>query len=168
MHVRQARATDSEAMRRIYNHEVTNSTATFDLVPRTIEEQARWLADHQGTHPAIVAIDDDGTVLGFGSLAVFRDRPSYSITVENSVYVDKDQRGRGIGRMLLTELVELATGLGYHSVVARISGDNEASIALHRECGFAMVGIEREVGRKFGRWLDVAIMQRMLGSRASG
>ena len=88
MHVRLAAPSDAEAIRRIYNAEVVGSTATFDLRPRSVEEQAAWMVEHQGTYPAIVAVDDDGTVLGFGSLSSYRDRPSYSTTVENSVYVD--------------------------------------------------------------------------------
>jgi phosphinothricin acetyltransferase len=82
--------------------------------------------------------------------------------VEDSVYVRHDQRGRGVGRLLLGELVGLATAYGYHAVMARIVGGHEASIGLHQSCGFELVGVEREVGRKFGRWLDVALMQRLL------
>jgi phosphinothricin acetyltransferase len=102
-------------------------------------------------------------VLGFGSLSSYRDRPSYSTTVENSVYVAEEHRGEGVGRVLLDELVRLGTLHGFHSMVARVGGDNGASIALHRACGFELVGVEREIGRKFNRWLDVAVLQRMLG-----
>jgi phosphinothricin acetyltransferase len=161
MHVRLARAADAEAIRAIYNAEVTGSTATFDLVPRTHEEQVSWLDDHRGPYPAVVAVDDD-LLLGFGSLSVFRDRPAYATTVEDSVYVDRTQRGRGVGRVLMDELVSLATQHGFHCIVARIGGDNGASIALHEACGFRLVGVEREVGRKFNRWLDVSVLQRML------
>ncbi len=113
------------------------------------------MAEHRGAHPAIVAVDDGEQVLGFGSLSVFRDRPAYATTVENSVYVDAASRGAGVGRALLDELVVLAGQHGFHTVIARVGGDNEASIALHLACGFEMVGVEREVGRKFNRWLDV-------------
>ena len=85
--------------------------------------------------------------------------PAYSTTVEDSVYVAADHRGQGVGKALLGELVDLAAAHGFHAVMARIVGDHEASIALHRSCGFELVGIEREIGRKFGRWLDVALMQ---------
>jgi phosphinothricin acetyltransferase len=162
MHVRLARPSDAEAIRAIYNAEVTGSTATFDLVPRTSEEQVAWLEEHEGPYPAIVAVDEDDDVVGFGSLSVFRDRPAYATTVENSVYVDDRVRGRGVGRLLLAALVDLATQHGFHCVIARIGGDNVASIALHEACGFRMVGVEREVGRKFSRWLDVSVLQRML------
>lgn len=159
--VRLAERRDAEAMRAIYNVEVTESTATFDLVPRTLDEQVDWIAGHSGAHPAIVA-SDEGEVVGFGSLSPFKDRPAYATTVEDSVYVRRDRRGQGLGRLLLDELLRLAREHGFHSVMARIVGGHEASIALHRACGFELVGTEREVGRKFGRWLDVVEMQKML------
>ena len=152
---------DAEAIRAIYNVEVTRSTVTFDIVARTVDEQRAWIEEHQGAHPAVVALSG-ATVAGFGSLSPFRERAAYATTVEDSVYVDEAWRGRGVGRRLLGELVALARGQGFHTVIARISGDNEASIALHRAEGFALVGVEREVGRKFGRWIDVTVMQRML------
>jgi phosphinothricin acetyltransferase len=161
--VRLARVEDAEAIRLIYNREVTDSTVTFDLVPRTPDDQLRWMADHSGVHPVLVAEDDaTGEVVGFASLSPYRSRPAYSTTVEDSVYVDAAQRGRGIGRLLLGGIVSLAETSGFHAVMARIVGTHAASIALHRSCGFELVGVEREVGRKFGRWLDVALMQRLL------
>ena len=163
MRVRLAESSDAESIRRIYNVEVLGSTATFDLRARTVEEQAAWMTEHQGTYPAVVAVADDGTVLGFGSLSTFRHRPSYLTTVENSIYVDEGQRGRGVGRALLEELVRLGTLHGFHSMIARVGGDNAPSIRVHEACGFELVGVEKEIGRKFNRWLDVAVMQRMLG-----
>jgi L-amino acid N-acyltransferase YncA len=164
--VRLAERRDAEGIRAIYNHYVTESTAIFDLVPRTIDEQVEWIDEHSGGRPAVVAVlrGEDGAerVVGFGSLSPFRSRPAYSTTVENSVYVLPGHQRGGIGRALLDELVRLAQTHGFHSVVARITGDNDASIALHAACGFEIVGTEREVGRKFGRWLDVVEMQRLL------
>jgi phosphinothricin acetyltransferase len=147
----------------IYNHFVASSTAIFDLVPRTLAEQVAWVDEHSGGHPAVVAIDHDGAVVGFGSLSPFRPRPAYATTVENSVYVREGAQRRGTGRRILEELVRLGGAHGFHAMIARIVGHNEASIALHAACGFEVVGTEREVGRKFGRWLDVVEMQRMLG-----
>lgn len=161
MDVRLARPDDAPAIRSIYNVEVQESTVTFDLVPRSLEDQQVWLAAHAGAHPAIAAVDGD-EVVGFGSLSPYRDRPAYSTTVEDSVYVHRDRRGDGVGRLLLDELVALATTHGFHSVIGRIVGGHEASIALHRACGFEQAGVEREVGRKFGRWLDVVLMQKLL------
>jgi L-amino acid N-acyltransferase len=160
--LRLAERRDAEAIRSIYNPEVLESTVTFDLVPRTIEEQVAWLDEHAGGHPAIVATDASGEILGFGSLSPYRPRAAYSTTVEDSVYVHRDCRGLGVGGALLGELVRLGTAHGFHSAIARIVGNHEASIALHSQCGFRTIGTEREVGRKFGRWLDVVLMQRML------
>lgn len=160
--VRLAQPGDAESIRRIYNVEVEGSTVTFDLVPRTPAEQEAWLAEHSGAHPAVVAVTDGGTVVGFGSLSPYKARPAYAPTVEDSVYVQEDHRGTGVGRLVLAELVVLARRYGYHSVIARIVGGHDASIRLHRGCGFEIVGTEREVGRKLGRWLDVVVMQHRL------
>jgi L-amino acid N-acyltransferase len=160
--IRLAEIGDAEAIRTIYNVEVAETTVTFDMVPRTLEQQEHWIQEHSGGHPAIVAVDETGTVVGFGSLSPYKERPAYSPTVEDSVYVHRSMRGAGIGQSLLAELVRLADKYGYHSIVARIVGGHDASISLHDAHGFELVGVEREVGRKLGRWLDVAIMQRML------
>lgn len=162
MEVRPARLDDAEAIRAIYNSEVLTSTATFDLVARTLSDQQAWLAARSGAHAVVVVTDDDGEVAGFGSLSPYRDRPAYRTTVEDSVYVRQDRQRAGVGSLLLGELVEVASAHGFHSVIARIVGGHEASIALHRRHGFTLVGVEREVGRKFNRWLDVAVMQRLL------
>lgn len=160
--VRLATREDAASIRTIYNREVTESTVTFDLVPRSLEDQREWLDAHAGAHPAVVAVDGSGTVTGFGSLSPYRSRPAYSTTVEDSVYVAREHQGRGVGRLLLAELVRLAEVHGFHAVMARIVGGHAASIALHSACGFELVGVEREVGRKFGKWLDVALMQKLL------
>src|SRR6185295_13665397 len=122
---------------------------------------ADWLRAHDGAYPAVVSVHD-GLVTGFGSISPFKERPAYSTTVENSVFVHHDHRGTGIGKLILNDLIRLATSHGFHSMIARIVGGNEASINVHKACGFELVGVEREVGRKFGRWLDVVEMQRLL------
>jgi phosphinothricin acetyltransferase len=174
MQIRLATSADAEAIRSIYNVEVLDSTNTFDMVPRTKAEQEAWLAEHQGVHPAIVATEpaSEGAgggqgaggelVLGFGSLSVFRSRSGYAATAENSVYVDRAARGRGVGRALLAELLVLASAHGFHSIIARIAGHNETSIGLHIAAGFELVGVEREIGRKHRQWLDVVELQRLL------
>ena len=100
--------------------------------------------------------------IGIGSLSPYKERPAYFPTVEDSVYVHRERRSAGVGQAILGELVRLAQTYGYHSVVARIVGGHDASISLHVAQGFELVGVEREVGRKLGRWLDVVLMQRML------
>ena len=161
--LRLARLDDAEAIRQIYNREVTTSTVTFDIVPRSLDEQRHYLSARSGAHAVIVATDgEDGAVLGYGALSPWRAKPAYSTSVEDSVYVHPDHQGRGIGRVLLAELISVATAHGFHALFARIVGGHEASIRLHQALGFEIVGTEREVGRKFGQWLDVVEMQRML------
>ena len=159
--IRLATVADAAAIRDIYNLEVSESTVTFDLVPRTLGAQEEWLREHAGAHPAIVATED-GVVVAFACARAVPAPPAYATTVEDSIYVRRDRQGRGYGRALLVELMRLATSHGFHAVMGRIVDGHEASIALHQKCGFDTVGVEREVGRKFGRWLDVVVMQRLL------
>ena len=181
--VRPAVLADAEATRAIYNHEVVNHTTTLDMVPRTLDAQERWIEQRSGAFSAVVAVLDDTvrddtvrgaagdaaerashgeTVVGFAALSAYKERAAYAPTVENSVYVSRDHAGMGIGRALMEHLIETATASGFHSIIARIEATSEASLGLHRACGFEPVGIERQTGRKHHRWLDVAIMQRML------
>ena len=165
MTLRLASLGDAEQIRQIYNHEVSNTVATFDLVPRSLVDQQRWIADRNGAFAAIVAVDaadERGDVVGFGSLSPYKERAAYRTSVEDSVYVRRDRGGQGIGKLVLSELLRIGAASGFHAVFARISASSDASIGLHRSCGFELVGIEREVGRKFNRWLDVALMQKLL------
>ena len=161
MLLRPATVADAPATAAIYNEEVAHSTVTFDLVPRSVEEQADWLDARSGALEVVVA-ERDGVVAGFASLSPYRDRPAYRTTVEDSVYVHRDHRGAGVGKALLAEIVDVAANRGFHSVMARVVGHHDTSINLHRAVGFELVGVEREVGRKFGRWLDVVVMQKLL------
>jgi phosphinothricin acetyltransferase len=166
---------DARALMAIYNPEVVESSVSFDLVPRTLPEQLEWIDQHRGTHPCLVAINDEDQVgetnergeliVGFCSVSPFRERPAYATTVENSVYVHRAMRGRGVGDLLLRRLVELAGECGFHSLIARIVGENQPSISLHERCGFTLVGTEIEVGRKHGRWLDVVEYQYVVPDR---
>lgn len=179
--LRLATVADAEQVRAIYNHEVLQTVATFDLVPRTLEDQQDWLSARSGAFSAIVAVDagpadpvgaadrgshSAGEVVGFGALSPYRERAAYRTSVEDSVYVRRDRHGQGIGRLLLVELLSIAASSGFHAVFARINAAGEASIALHRAVGFELVGVEREVGRKFNRWHDVVVMERLLGDPA--
>ena len=141
---------------------MTTATSTFDLVPRSLAEQQDWLAARSGRlrgHRRRRRRRHRGRV----RLTVAVQGPAaYSTTVEDSVYVDRERSGEGIGTTLLLELLEVARASGFHAVIARIEASGTASRALHARCGFELVGIEREVGRKFNRWLDVAVMQRLL------
>ena len=167
MILRLARAGDAAAIRHIYNESVLHSFATLDLRERTLEEQQAWLAARSGALAVVVAESAPGsasTLAGFGSLSPYRDRPGYHSTVEDSIYVATESRGRGVGRAVLTELIDVAAARGFHSVMARIivADGHAASLALHESLGFTLIGTEREVGRKFGRWVDVLLLQRML------
>ena len=161
--IRTATLADAGAMLEIYNREVLETTATFDLVPRTLDQQRDWLSARSGAFAAIVAVDaTTRQVVGFAALSPYKERAAYSTTVENSVYVHRDVGGRGVGKALMLHLVEVARESGFHSIIARIEASGAASRALHASVGFELVGIEREVGRKFRRWLSVAVMQKML------
>ena len=159
--IRDATEVDAEALLAIYNHEVLTGTATLDLEPRTLDGQIEWIRRHQGANPVIVAVVDD-EVVGFASLSPFKERAAYRTTVENSIYVAPGKQGMGIGNRLMAEILERARSHGFHSVIARIAGDNPGSIAVHKRHGYQVVGVEREVGRKFGQWLDVTELQLLL------
>lgn len=159
MDIRLGELADAEAIAAIYNAEVLGGTATFDLVPRTVEEQRAWLLERSGALAVLVAVVNENEIAGYASLSKFRDRPAYSTTVESSVYVHADHRRSGVASALMTELLATAAAHGFHAIIARIADSQEASLELHRRLGFDLVGVEREIGRKFGRWLDVSVMQ---------
>ena len=163
MLIRLATLDDARALIDIYNPQVLESTRTLDLVARTVDQQREWIEARSGGLAVLVAEDpDDRDVIGFGSLSFYRDRPGYRTSVEDSVYVAPGHQGQGVGGALLAALVDAAQTRGFHAIFARIVGPQEASVALHERHGFELVGIEREVARKFGRWHDVALMQRLL------
>ena len=162
--LRRATEEDVPHIAEIYNEAVIHSTATFDISPKTLVEKAEWLRGHDPSHPVIVAEFPNGWIAGWASLSKFSDRPCYSGTVEDSVYVRSEARRRGIGSLLLETLIVEARRAGHHAILARIDSGNEPSIRLHERLGFRRVGVLREVGFKFGRWLDVIIMELLLGS----
>lgn len=164
LYIRHANLGDAAAIREIYNYEVEHETSTFDLVPRTLEAQQTWITERSGAFSVIVATINDQLV-GFGALSEYRDRAAYSTSVEDSIYVSRTHVRQGIGRAILEHLLDTAEASGFHTVMARVGASGLASRALHEACGFTLVGIEREIGRKFGRWLDVAIMQCVLHER---
>jgi phosphinothricin acetyltransferase len=163
--IRNAGFDDLKAILDIYNHEVRTGTATWDTDERSWEAQLQWWEAHATPYCAIVAEEPNGTVVGWGSLSRFHPRAGYRFTVEDTVYVRPDRQRRGIGRALLAHLVQRAQSAGFRAVLGKISGDNDASIELHRACGFFEAGRERELGYKFGRWLDVVTMQLLIDPR---
>jgi phosphinothricin acetyltransferase len=159
--VRPAVEADLPAILDIYNEQVLNSTATFDIEPRAIEAQRVWAKQFQPPYALLVA-EEATRVVAWGCLHPFGSKPGYRFTTENSLYVRVGRRGGGLGRKLLVTLIETAGADGFHTIVARIAGDNPGSVALHKSLGFEQVGRERQVGYKFERWLDVVVMQKML------
>lgn len=161
--LRPARAADLAAVTRIYNQAIRDTTATFDTEEKGEDWAAGWLTNHRGpSSPALVA-EVHGEVQGWATLSPWSDRCAYSGTAEVSVYVDADARGQGLGRALLAALIEAGRRGGLHTLLARIAEGNPASAGLHEALGFVATGVMREVGRKFGRRLDVTLYQRMLG-----
>jgi phosphinothricin acetyltransferase len=160
--VRAATEADVPAIRDIYNYEVLNGWATFDIEPKTLEDRLAWFRETRPPHGIIVAEEEGGTVVAWGCLRPFRVKPAYRFTAENSVYVHQDHRGKGHGRIILARLLEMAREGGFHTIIAGIAEGNPASDRLHQSFGFEPVGTEREVGHKFERWLDVTWWQLML------
>ena len=159
--IQPAALSDSEAIAAIWNREVLQTAATTNTEPRSVEAQRAWLAAHGPGHPVIVAVDGD-EVVAFGALSPYRTKPAYARTVENSVYVKDGWRCKGVGGLVLDRLLALAREHGHHSVIARITAGNEASLVLHERRGFVRVGRERQVAFKHGIWLDVLTLQRIL------
>lgn len=161
--VRPATPADLPGIHDIYNDAVRSTTATYDYEPRSFEYRRQWFADHQRDgYPVFVATLPGGGVAGWSSLSPYHPRAGYRFTAENSVYVAADQRGRGLGGRLLEPLITSARTLGLHVIIAAIDARNTASLRLHERFGFRQVGLFREVGYKFGRWLDVAYLQLTL------
>jgi L-amino acid N-acyltransferase len=158
--LRAARPDDVAALAEIYNEAVRTTVATFDTEPRSHAAQAEWLAHHGPRHPVLVA-EVAGTVVGWASLSPWSDRKAYDRTAEVSFYVRSDHRGQGIGGRLLRANVQAADALGYHCLLARIAEPNDVSLHLHEAAGFRRVGVMRQVGFKFGRWIDVQLLERL-------
>ncbi len=159
--VRLALPADLGAITDIYNDAILSTTATFDTEPRSAAEQQAWFRSHGGRFAVLVA-DLDGVVAGWTSLSRWSDRPAYDDTAETSVYVRREYRGRGIGRMLEEAVIDHARRFRFHTLIARIAGESTESLRLHESLGFVHVGTMKEVGRKFGRLLDVHMLQKML------
>ena len=164
MSVRVARPQDAAGIATIWNHEALTTLTTTDTEPRSVSAQRRWLASHSAEYPVIVATDASrpSGLAGFAALTAYRLKPAFRHTVEDSIYVDRGWRGSGVGRLLLRELLRLAAAHGHRSVIARITTENIVSRRLHESFGFRLVGIEQEVAFKLGRWLDVAVYQRLV------
>ncbi|HSG72122.1 MAG TPA: GNAT family N-acetyltransferase [Planctomycetaceae bacterium] len=167
--IRLAISEDVPAIVEIYNESVRDTTATFDTEPKTAEQQLEWLKAHGQRHPVIVAVFEQ-QVIGWAALSKWSERPAYNQTAETSFYVAEKFRGRGIGRALKRTLIKEAKRLGFHTLLARVAEGNEASLYLNESLDFELIGTMKEVGFKFGKRLDVHLMQLMLrdGEKSSG
>ena len=163
MQVRPATRDDLPAIHAIYNDAVVNTTASYDYEPRPFDYRVAWFEQHTAQQlPIFVAVNDAVEVLGWSSLSRYHDRKGYQFTVENSVYVAAPHRGRGIGKLLMPPLIEASARLGLRAIIAAIDAENEASIRLHKQFGFVPVGHFKQIGFKFGRWLDVVYLERLV------
>lgn len=162
MDIRDATLDDAAAIARIYNQGIEDRVATLETQLRAPEERAEWLAARDSRHPVLVATDGDGAVVGWGSLNSFNPRPAYDHVVDFSIYVGREQRGRGIGDALLSVLEERSRMLGYHKLVLAAFPTNAPGMRLYERHGFVTVGIYHEQGMLDGRWVDVITMEKML------
>lgn len=152
-----------EAIRAIFNEAIVNTTALYDLEPRSVEVMQTWFSQKEEKKlPVIGVLDEDGTLMGFGSYGPFRPHAAYQPTVEHSVYINTRFRGRGLGREILRRLIARAADQGYHMMIGVIDAENATSIALHKRLGFSPCGRIRHAGFKFGRWLDLELYQLVL------
>jgi L-amino acid N-acyltransferase len=151
------------AILEILNEAIVNSTAVYDYLPRAPETMVGWFkAKEAGRFPVLGAIDDSGQLCGFATYGTFRAWPAYKYSVEHSVYVHKDHRGKGLGLVLMQRLISAALEQQYHVMVGGIDVSNQSSIALHKKLGFVLSGTIKHAGFKFGRWLDLAFYQLLL------
>ena len=154
---------DLNAITEIYNDAILTTVATFDTEPKNLEEQKNWFTNHGSKYPILVA-KQNGLIVGWASLSKWSDRCAYSDTAEISLYVAKEHRGKGIGKKLIQAIIQEGRRTGLHTVIAQITEGNEVSVHLHELAGFKHVGTMNEVGKKFGKLLDVHLMQLIYGS----
>ena len=160
--VRNAKDEDLPAILEIYNDVILNTTAVYDYIPHSLERRREWFNDKKTEGYPVFVAQEDEVLLGFSSIGPFRKWEAYKFSVENSVYVSNEHRGKGVGKLLLQPLIDAARSLQLHTIVAGIDATNEASIALDKKFGFEEVAHFKEVGYKFGRWLDLKFLQLIL------
>ena len=157
---RHATINDLDSITEIYNEAILKTVATFDTKTKSLEEQKKWFKDHEPKNPILVA-DKNGFVVGFASLSKYSTRCAYSDTAEISLYVREGHQKVGIGKKLMESIIKEGNNVGLHTVIARITEGNEKSVYLHKSVGFEHIGIMKEVGYKFGKRLDVYLMQKI-------
>lgn len=162
IHIRPATAADLPAILAIYNDAVLNTTASYDLEPSSLEQRAAWFEERARHGFPVIVAESGGEVIAFGTYGKFREKPGYRHTVEHTIYVAPGRRGRGVGRAMLTELIALARAQGKHAMIGGIDSENAGSLRFHLALGFVEVARFRQVGHKFGRWLDIIFVELIL------
>jgi len=165
--IRFATPADAAAMRQIFNQEVEHSTASWEWFPLSHDDWRQWFHAHTRDNHVLLVAEDSGEVVGFAGYGSFRDKAGYVTTVEDSVFLKAGYRGHGLGKQLLQQLLAEARTRGVHAVVAAVTSENQASLALHLGCGFARAGLLPQAGHKFGRWLDLYLLQIILDNKPS-
>ena len=160
--IRPALREDVSAILEIVNYSIIHTTANYNYEPQTLEIQLKWFDDKLASGFPVIVSEINGAVAGFGAYGTFREKIGYQFTVEHSVYVSNDQIGKGIGKLLLSELIVIAKKQGFHTMIGGIDAANESSIAFHSKFGFNECGVIRQAGYKFDRWLDLQFMQLIL------
>ena len=160
--IRPYQTEDTQAILDIINYNILHSTALYDYNIRTYEQQKAILEDKIAKKFPVIVAEADGQVVGFGMYSEFRFREAYKFTVEHSVYVANEFHGKGIGNLLLEELITLAKAQKLHTMIAVIDAENQGSVSFHEKFGFKTVGIIKESGYKFNRWLHSVFMQLIL------
>ena len=158
--IRKAKIDDLDGITSIYNEAIKNTVATFDTEIKTFDEQKIWFEEHGEKNPIIVAEEND-EIIGWAALSKWSNRCAYSDTAELSVYVKYEHQGKGIGKKLMQEIVKMGKTAGLHLLVARITDANDVSINIHKSVGFTEIGVMKECGYKFGKLLDVVLMQKL-------
>ena len=160
--IRPATPADLPEILAIVNHAIANTTAIYDVDQRTLEQQTEWFNDKRGKDEPVIVAEKNGKVVGFGAYGIFKPKVGYRFSVEHSVYVNRQFVGQGIGKQLLSQLIETAKLQKMHTMVGYIDTENKGSIAFHQLFGFAEIGVLKEIGFKFGKRLNVSLMQLML------
>ncbi len=160
--VRDATLSDLPRILEIVNHAILHTTANYNYEPQTLEIQRQWFLDKQRHNFPVIVAQQDGQVIGYGAYGTFREKIGYQYTVEHSVYVGQDHQSKGIGKLLMAELIRLARAQNLHVMVGAIDAANAESIAFHKKFGFTQSGVIHQAGFKFGKWLDLLFMQLIL------
>ncbi len=160
--IRTAQVRDIPVILEINNHEILHSTVNYDFDPKTLDWQMDWFDQKMKAGFPVLVAEKEGLVLGFATFGPFRPKPGYRYTVEHSVYLATGSRGKGIGKLLMIELIQIAKNSGYHTMIGGLDGSNEHSYRFHQKLGFREVARFKETARKFDNWLDLIFMQLML------